>query len=124
MGLIDKLFGGNKKAIIPINTISSALINNGMAVYANDNPAAQVDRYVTIDDIYSIVRLIAKTSATIPIRVYRKIDQRKAADYDRLTKAKQWTAQSYVSKMMLKAMALEEVEAMQLTICFAMELLE
>jgi HK97 family phage portal protein len=112
MGLIDKLFGLDKKAVVPVNTISSALINNGVAVYANDNPMAQVDRYVSIDDIYSIVRLIAKTSATIPIRVYRKIDQRKAADYDRLTKTKQWTAQSYVSKMMLKAMALEEVNGL------------
>jgi HK97 family phage portal protein len=52
-------------------TASRNFVNQNIAHYAPWSLTQQVNRYATTDDIYSIVRLIAQTSALVPLYSYQ-----------------------------------------------------
>jgi len=63
------------------------------------------------DDVYSIVRRIAKTAAGIPLLVYKIKDEGALKDYDYMSKQHNFTTRSVVQKQVLKTKALELVDA-------------
>ena len=107
MGIIERLFG--KKAALPNVLSGSSVMRMGLPVYDRYNQQQNVDRYATLDDIYSVVRLIAKTAAMVPIRVYKVKDEKKFRQYFYSSKQHSYTSRSLIEKMILKDQALEEV---------------
>ena len=99
----------NEKAAIRNPFPQSALIKMGVANYGRDNQEQNIEKYATLDDIYSVIRLIAKTASMLPIRVYKVKDERKFREYTAQTKAQIYTTTALVKQMFLKAQALEEV---------------
>jgi HK97 family phage portal protein len=104
---MDRLFG--KKAALPNVLTGSSIMRMGLPVYDRYNQQQNVDRYATLDDIYSVVRLIAKTAAMVPIRVYKVKDEKKFRQYQATNKQHSYTSRSLVEKMLLKSQSLEEV---------------
>lgn len=99
-----------QKAAIRNPLPQSALIQMGIANYGQDNQEQNIEKYATLDDIYSVIRLIAKTAATVPVRVYRVKDEQKFSRYEAQTKAQLFTTQGLVKRMFLKEQAMEEVQ--------------
>lgn len=116
MGIIDFF---RRKGSQPITTeqvrqqiqrgVMTEMVNSGRAVYGPDNVQSQVDRYATVDDVYSVIRLIAKTASTIPVRVYKKKNEQKAREYAYATKQRAFDTRSLLKRQLLKAQAFEEV---------------
>lgn len=81
MGIMDRLFGSRKK-IEGLQKQVKALqsTNLGMIVNANTSiyPTWQVyenvNTYTTVDDVYSIISLLAETAARIPLYSYEVVD--------------------------------------------------
>lgn len=103
-------FTFNKKAALPTMQ-GSIRIENGLPVYDRYNQQNNIDKYATFDDVYSIVRLIAKTAAMIPIRVYKVKNKAKLKDYQFAIKQHNYTTQSLLKKQILKSEALQEVDS-------------
>lgn len=99
-----------KKALLPNVLSGSMAMNMGLPVYDRYNQEMNINRYATLDDVYSIVRLIAKTAGMIPLRVYKVKDQKKFLQYQHAIKTFDYTSQSLVKKLLLKSQALEEVD--------------
>jgi HK97 family phage portal protein len=55
----------------------SMQVNNGRAIYPSWDSKLNAERYSTIDDVYSIIRLLATTSAMIPLNGYKVKDKEK-----------------------------------------------
>ena len=66
--------------------------------------------YCGSEDVYSIVRRIARTAAMIPIKVYRVIDDAALEKYAFARQQKNYSTQQLLRKQFLKIKALEEVE--------------
>lgn len=89
---------------------SFSFVGNGLPVYgAADTMANIQDGYVSSEDVYSIVRRIARTAAMIPLKVYRVIDEKQLKVYQAATEQKNYSTQSLLKKQFLKFKALEEV---------------
>ena len=106
MGLMNWLFW--TKAAKPL--IGSTVMKFGLPVYDRYNQELNVNRYATLDDIYSITRLIAKTAAQVPLIVYRVKNQSKFIAYQQIAKSYDGSPQSFVRLKQLKEQALEEVQ--------------
>lgn len=106
MGLMQWL--GLKKAS-PKYLTGYATVGQGLPVYDRYNQELNINRYVTLEDVYSIVRRIAKTAAQIPVRVYTVKDQKKFRKYQYAIKSNNGTPASIVNMKLLKEAALEEV---------------
>lgn len=106
MGIRSWLFG--KKAA-PNIIAGSTIVKMGLPVYDRYNQELNVNRYVTLDDIYSVVRLIAKTATQIPIRVYKVADKKKFAKYQTALKHNNGSPASIINIKLLKAAAFEEL---------------
>lgn len=52
--------------------------NRNIAIYPNYDISDYAERYVTTDDIYSIVRMLATTAALVPLRAYEIKDDKAA----------------------------------------------
>jgi HK97 family phage portal protein len=105
MGLMNWIFG--TKAARQI--VGSTVMKFGLPVYDRYNQQLNVDRYATLDDVYSITRLIAKTAAQIPLIVYKVKSQSKLKAYQAASKGYDSSPQSFLRLKQLKEQALEEV---------------
>lgn len=77
--------------------------------YSKADNIKNVESYLTSEDVYSIVRRIARTAAMIPIKVYQVKDEKALKNYI-VSKSQQNTnTQSLLRKQFLKIKALEEV---------------
>lgn len=80
----------------------AANINRNIAIYPSYDIGANADRYATIDDVYSIIRMLATTSALIPIYAYQVVDDKAQKQ---LNKIKQPHNRMYEAKaLMIKAL--------------------
>lgn len=95
------------KAAKPLT--GSSIVNMGLPVYDRYNQEQNVNRYATLDDIYSITRLIAKTAASVPLIVYRVKNQKAFNKYNAAVKSYDSSPQAFVRLKQLKEQALEEV---------------
>lgn len=88
MGIMDRLFGSRKK-IDSLQKQVKALqsTNLGMIVNANTSiyPTWQVyenvNTFITVDDVYSIISLLAETAARIPMYPYQVVDDNMMKSY-------------------------------------------
>lgn len=112
MGLIDRLFQKQINAAIQSalgKPLTGSMMQQGIAIYGQNNQQTYVDSYVTNDDIYSIIRKIAKTAAMVPLQVYRVKSDEALKDYQFVSKQHNYTTQSLLRKELLKRKALEPV---------------
>lgn len=81
MGMIDRLFGQTKavknlqqqvKALQRTNL--SNVINVSTSIYPSWQDVENINTYVTVDDVYSIVSYLAQTAARIPMYGYEIVD--------------------------------------------------
>ncbi len=96
MGIIEKLFPATVKRVVEktIKATPIVLMGNtnptqyyawvgGFPVYNQGDTIQNVDNgYVGSDDVYSIVRRIARTAAMIPLKVYRVKDEAALKRYE------------------------------------------
>jgi len=113
MGLISRLFQNQINAGIQqalSGRFGLSQLMNGIAIYGQNNQQSYVDGYATNDDVYSIVRKIAKTAAMVPMTVYKVKDETALKQYEWVSKQKSYSTQSLVQKELLKRKALEPVK--------------
>lgn len=105
------LFGSKKikalqsqvKALQQRNTFQLAdQIRRNIAIYPQWGIADQTDRYITTDDIYSIVRMLSTTAAMIPLRGYIIKDDKASKQLKRLVQPHKMPLQT--KALMLKAL--------------------
>jgi len=85
MGIIDKLFGRKKpkpqvKQTMPNMTMA---INASTAIFPSWQTLRNVDTYLTIDDVYSIISLLAETAARLPMYGYAVVEDEAYKRYKR-----------------------------------------
>lgn len=84
----------------------------GLPVYNSADAIANIQRgYLTSDDVYSIVRRIAKTAAMIPLKVYRIKDEVALKEYELHKKNNNFSANAILKGKVLQMKAMELVEA-------------
>jgi HK97 family phage portal protein len=81
----------------------------GFPVYNQSDVIANVNKYLTSDDLYSIVRRIARTAAMIPFKVYEVKNDKALKEYTFASSQKNHNTQTLLKKQFLKVKALEEV---------------
>lgn len=106
--------GLSPSRIIPLPVASPALpfqwVGTGLPVYGAADTMANINNgYVSSEDVYSIVRRIARTAAMIPFKVYAIKNQDALKVYEAATRQKNYSTQSLLRKQFLKTKALEEV---------------
>lgn len=104
MWLLKQAFNLNTKALNGTSSIG------GFAVYSPYSTFSNIDRYITIDSLYSVVKFRARTAGLIPFRVYKIKNQQKLKEYQYKTQMKDFTTQGMVRKLLLKFQAMEEVD--------------
>jgi phage portal protein BeeE len=80
--MIDKIFGV-PKIVKDLQTQVKALqrttfgmqINASTAIFPNYSVIQDIDTYCTVDDIYSIISLLAETAARIPMYGYEIVNE-------------------------------------------------
>ena len=81
MGMIDRLFGQTKivknlqnqiKALQRTNTTTA--INVSTSIYPSWQDVENINTYITVDDVYSIISYLAQTAARIPMYGYEVVD--------------------------------------------------
>lgn len=81
MGMIDRLFGQTKivkdlqqqiKALQRINV--STAFNVSTSIYPSWQDVENINTYITVDDVYSIISYLAQTAARIPMYGYEIVD--------------------------------------------------
>jgi phage portal protein BeeE len=91
MRIIDRLFGTPKivkelqsqiKSLQRYNVTSS--INTSTAIYPSWQTVEDLNTYVTVDDIYSIISLLAETAARVPMYGYQITDDKAMKNYKKL----------------------------------------
>ena len=70
---------------INLDSVASS-ISRQIAIYPEWDITKNTDRYVTTDDIYSIVRMLATTSALIPLRGYLVKDDKAAKQLSKISR--------------------------------------
>jgi HK97 family phage portal protein len=82
----------------------------GLPVYSNYDTLSNIyNGYVTSDDVYSIVRRIARTAAMVPLCVYKVKDENAMKEYEFASKQTNYSTQDMLRKEVLKLKALEKV---------------
>jgi len=100
----------NKPQIPPLpNLYNGVVIKQGFPVYDYYNQELNVLRYATLDDIYSIVRLIMKTAAMIPLEPYRITNKNAKAEYDYLVKSADYSTKGMIKLRKVKSAAMDEL---------------
>lgn len=80
-------------------------VNRNMAIYPSYDITSNAERYATGDDVYSIIRMLATTSALIPIYAYKVVNDEAQK---KLTKIKQPHYKQFEAKA-LQVKALEDL---------------
>lgn len=79
MGLIDRLFGAkkvmDKQKALQNRTTTSAYINLNTAIFPTWQTLENIDTYTTVDDVYSIISLLADTAARVEWNGYEVIQE-------------------------------------------------
>jgi len=91
MRMIDKIFGV-PKVVKDLQTQVKALqrttfgmqINASTAIFPSYGVIQDIDTYCTVDDIYSIISLLAETAARIPMYGYEIIDDKSMKSFKKL----------------------------------------
>jgi len=88
MRIIDKIFGVPKvvkaleQQVKDLQRSSMGIaFNASTAIFPSYQVLENVDTYVTIDDVYSIITLLAETAARIPMYGYEIVDELKMKKY-------------------------------------------
>jgi HK97 family phage portal protein len=82
----------------------------GFPIYNPTDTIANINNgYVGSDDVYSIVRRIARTAAMVPLKVYKIVDDEQLKNYELVSAVKSTNTQHLVRKQFLKSKALELV---------------
>jgi HK97 family phage portal protein len=82
----------------------------GVAIYGNSSLKSNIDKgYLDNADVYSVVRRIAKTATTIPIRVYKIVNEKSYKDYQFLLQQKNYSPQHLLKLYNKKQLAFELV---------------
>ena len=89
--------------------VQSAFIR-GFPVYSQVNTISQVNAYATSEDLYSIVRRIAKTVNMIPLKVYKIVDDKAFKEYEFECSKKNYSPAALIKQQFLKSKALELVD--------------
>lgn len=114
MGLIQKLakWVGIEKAVNRSAIYSSYALMTGLPVYSTANTVANINNgYVGNDDVYSVIRRIARTIAMIPLKVYKIVDEEAMKKYEFEISKKNYTTAALVKQQFLKYKALELVDS-------------
>jgi HK97 family phage portal protein len=91
MGMIDRIFGQSKtvkdlqqqvKALQGTNL--GMVINATTSIYPTWQTIQNIDTYVTVDDVYSIISLLADTAARIPMYGYEIVDEPSMKSYKKM----------------------------------------
>lgn len=91
MGMIDRIFGQSKtvkdlqqqvKALQGTNL--GMVINATTSIYPTWQTIQNIDTYVTVDDVYSIISYLADTAARIPMYGYEIVDDVSMKSYKKL----------------------------------------
>ena len=113
---LEKLFTSSGKSPAIKGPVSQKSLTTyawtgaGFPVYNNSDVLTNVNEgYVGADDVYSIVRRLAKTIARIPLRVYRVADEEALKKYQSAIEQKNFSTQAMVRNQFLKTKALELV---------------
>jgi HK97 family phage portal protein len=108
MGIISKLFGIDSLVKKSMPAKSYAWVG-GFPVYNSSDTIHNINYgYAGSEDVYSIVRRIARTAAMVPIKVYEVKDDTALKNYH-YSKQNSYTAKSVIRNQFLKLKALEEV---------------
>lgn len=108
MGIISKLFGIDSLVKKSMPAKSYAWVG-GFPVYNSSDTIHNINYgYAGSEDVYSIVRRIARTAAMVPIKVYEVKDDTALKNYH-FSKQNSYTAKSVLRSQFLKLKALEEV---------------
>lgn len=114
MGIGIKILNalGLKKAISSSRTVQQYAFLTGLPVYNTYNAVANINNgYVGNDDVYSVIRRIAKTIAMIPLKVYKIVDEKAMKEYEFELSKKNYSSAALVKQQFLKYKALELVDA-------------
>lgn len=116
------LFGGNSKKIKELESQvtelkaaktvnpNTILFNDAYAVFSGGSPKSNIDNgYLGADDVYSIIRKIARTAAMIPLYVYQVKDEKALKEYEFHTKQQDFSPQGLLKNRVLRTKALEAV---------------
>jgi len=91
MGMIDRIFGQSKtvkdlqqqvKALQGTNL--GMVINATTSIYPTWQTIQNIDTYVTVDDVYSIISLLSDTAARIPMFGYEIVDEPAMKSYKKM----------------------------------------
>jgi HK97 family phage portal protein len=91
MGMIDRIFGQSKtvkdlqqqvKALQGTNL--GMVINATTSIYPTWQTIQNIDTYVTVDDVYSIISLLSDTAARIPMYGYEIVDEPAMKSYKKM----------------------------------------
>lgn len=83
----------------------AANLNRNIAIYPSYDIGSNADRYATVDDVYSIVRMLATTAALIPIYAYLVVNDEQQK---KLNKIKQPHLRQFETKA-IQIKALEDL---------------
>jgi len=79
-----KALSGQLKALQQRNLNSiAANLNRNIAIYPSYDLGSNAERYANVDDVYSIIRMLATTSALIPIYAYEVVNEELAKQLNR-----------------------------------------
>ena len=88
MGIIDRIFGTSKKVQALENQVKqlqrlnlSSVINTSTSIFPSWQTVEDLNTYVTVDDIYSIISLLAETAARVPMYGYSIINDTAMKNY-------------------------------------------
>ena len=86
MGIIDRFFGkkpkeNQKQKALQTRTTTSAQINLNTAIFPTWQTLENIDTYTSVDDVYSIISLLADTAARVEWNGYEVIQETSMKQY-------------------------------------------
>jgi len=112
-GLVNKNKAANVAANIIVKSLSSffsSTIPNGIVTYGYNDAGDQLNAYATVDDLYSIVRKIAKTCKRIPFYVYEIKSEKEFGKYRLMQRKAQQNGYSIKTMWDIKELQTKSLE--------------
>ena len=102
---------GLKKALSAGRAVQSYAFLTGLPVYNNADSVSNINNgYVGNDDVYSVIKRIARTIAMIPLKVYKVVDDAAMKQYQDELSKKNYSTKALVKQQFLKSKALQLVD--------------